>query len=216
MCSHLQALQNFRQGLYETLTRRRDGVMDLLDGLSSQTRATSVAEISLTPHFRRHYSALYKSIDRAYPREVEAKKRCIQAQQAVLGKTLSPQPSGMWCWGIDATSCPRPWAETLSDRQYVYAPTPVPGQKPVTLGHRYSMLSALPPQEGSQSSTWAPPLSVEPIGSLTNDIAVAQKQIRALLHNEACPWFGQRSVPHSAGSILAFFGDEGHSRLPHA
>jgi hypothetical protein len=37
-------------------------LMDLVDALSSNTTARSVVELSLNPHFRRHYTALNKAV----------------------------------------------------------------------------------------------------------------------------------------------------------
>ena len=54
--------QNFRQNLYDSLERNCDSIMDLLDALSGNDRANSVAELSLDPLFRRGYSSLYKAI----------------------------------------------------------------------------------------------------------------------------------------------------------
>ncbi len=54
--------QNFRQNLYDDLERYCDSIMDLLDALSGNDRANSVAELSLDPLFRRGYSSLYKAI----------------------------------------------------------------------------------------------------------------------------------------------------------
>lgn len=54
--------QNFRQNLYDSFEHCCDSVMDLLDALSGNDRATSVAELSLNPLFRRGYSSLYKAI----------------------------------------------------------------------------------------------------------------------------------------------------------
>ena len=55
--------QNFRQNLYDSLEHCCDSIMDLLDALSGNDRANSVAELSLDPLFRRGYGSLYKAIE---------------------------------------------------------------------------------------------------------------------------------------------------------
>ena len=59
MQDHLEALQQFRQALYQSFPYRRDSLLDLLDALSSNERAQSPVELSLHARFRRQYSALY-------------------------------------------------------------------------------------------------------------------------------------------------------------
>jgi hypothetical protein len=51
-------LTQFRQQVYQSFPSRRDALMDLVDTLSSNTAARSVAELSLNALFRREYSAL--------------------------------------------------------------------------------------------------------------------------------------------------------------
>jgi len=53
----------------------------------------------------------------------------------------------------------RLWAETLAERSYQHQPTPIPGRRPVTIGHGYSTLAIIPEARGS----WALPLLHERI-----------------------------------------------------
>jgi hypothetical protein len=57
-------LQQFRHEVYQNFNncKRTDMLMDLVDALSSNTTARSVVELSLNPHFRRHYTALNKAV----------------------------------------------------------------------------------------------------------------------------------------------------------
>ena len=59
----------------------------------------------------------------------------------------------------DHTAWPRPTAYTLRDRTVEHQPTPVPGNRPITLGHGYSSLVWVPEEKGS----WALPLLHERI-----------------------------------------------------
>ncbi|MGD1930885.1 MAG: hypothetical protein ACFB12_18440 [Leptolyngbyaceae cyanobacterium] len=66
MSDHLDALRQFRQGIYASFPYRRDSLLDLLDAFSRNDRARSTVELNLNPCFRRQYSALYKAISQAY------------------------------------------------------------------------------------------------------------------------------------------------------
>ncbi|MEW5768659.1 MAG: hypothetical protein AB1797_13795 [bacterium] len=54
-------LHQFRQELYSNLTYRPDATMDLIDSLSTNSKARSVVELSLSPFFRRSYSSVTDS-----------------------------------------------------------------------------------------------------------------------------------------------------------
>ena len=55
-------LSQFREQVYQNFNKCADSLMDLVDALSSNQHAQSVAELSLEDCFRRDYSALYKGI----------------------------------------------------------------------------------------------------------------------------------------------------------
>ena len=55
-------LPQFREQVYQHFNNRADTLMELVDALSSNQFARSVAELSLVPCFRREYSTLYKGI----------------------------------------------------------------------------------------------------------------------------------------------------------
>lgn len=194
---HLDQFQQFRQALYEGFKSCRDSIFNLIDALCSDSNAQSVVQLSLNPAFERQYSSLYKAVGNAFPSAASgAVENPAQPQLLpAVATTLMPPPAEEpWLWGLDATSYPRLYAETMLDREYVYSPTAVPAQTPVSLGHSYSLLSSLPPAEAQQATSWAVPLSVERIASLTNPLSVAHQQIQALLAAEQAPWFGQFSA----------------------
>jgi hypothetical protein len=59
----------------------------------------------------------------------------------------------------DHTPWPRLWAVTLTGRAYQHQSSPIPGRRPVTIGHGYSTLAVIPERQGS----WALPLLHERI-----------------------------------------------------
>ncbi|MGH2413128.1 MAG: hypothetical protein ACREPR_09355 [Brasilonema sp.] len=63
----IEELSQWRTQLYNALGSRREAVMELLDSLSSNLQASTVAELSLNPLFRRDYNSLYKGIQEFLP-----------------------------------------------------------------------------------------------------------------------------------------------------
>ena len=94
----------------------------------------------------------------------------------------------------DATSLPRPYAEKLEDRHIAYMPNPAPGNKPITVGHKYSVIAILPEKNGPSAPPWAIPLSIEQIPSHQTDKSVAAKQIRTLLTDADLPFLNHLAV----------------------
>lgn len=88
---------------------------------------------------------------------------------------------------VDTTPHPRPHAACLEDRQYVHAPNPVPGQKPVTVGHRYSLLAYLPEKRDPQAPPWSPFLSARRVSSQEDPEEVGCQQVRQLLQVHPAP-----------------------------
>ena len=120
------ALTQFRTELYESLPYRADALMDLIDALSSNTTARSAIELSLNPLFRRQHSSLPDAIDNWFQakasEDVVAERWSRQLMLARLMGPYLPEPTGrpFWLLGIDVTPVPRPFAQTLADRTFIY------------------------------------------------------------------------------------------------
>lgn len=149
-------------------------LMDLVDALSSNTTARSVVELSLNPHFRRHYTALNKAVVvDALPRQQLASLAC-----QTIG---APNKRKFHLLGTDVTSNPRPFADTLPDRGFVYQPNTIKGNKPIAIGHQYSFWAWLPESDPSQKSRWVVPLSMQRVSSQANKEMVGAQQLGDLL-----------------------------------
>ncbi len=156
-----QEFQQFREKLYQSFNYRRDTVMDLVDARSANTTARSPVELSLSPLFPREYSALYKGIQdyrSLSPSNsievIKSQKSQIEARTKAIGELIpTPQQKQFYLWAIDVTPLPRPYAKTLEDRTIIYQPNTVKGNKPINIGHSYSVLTALPEREGVRSKT---------------------------------------------------------------
>lgn len=157
-------------------------LMDLIDALSSNTTARSVVELSLNPHFRRHYTALNKAVRvEALPNQKLARLAC---------QTISaPIKRKFHLLGIDVTSNPRPFADTLPDRGFVYQPNTIKGNKPIAIGHQYSFWAWLPEPALPKTGNWVVPLSMQRVASQANKEMVGAQQLDGLLKDKSLPFW---------------------------
>ena len=182
-------LSQFWQQVYQNFTKRADASKDLLDALSGNTRARSIVELSLEPCFRREHTSLFKAI--AAYRPAWASKSLAQLAAAYLPQ---PQKRPFWLLGVDTTPLARLYAQTLKDRGYVYQPTPLTSNKPVTIGHQYSEVVLLPEREAQRGSAWVVPLSTQRVTSGESKELVGAIQIGVLLDDESLPFHDQLCV----------------------
>jgi hypothetical protein len=189
----LTQLQQFRNEIYEWFSHRADALMDVLDALSSTTTARSVVELSLNPLFRREYSSVHDGIENLFvsrdrTRWDEERQQWEQQLVQVIVPYVPRPQRPFWLLGTDVTSASRPFAVTLSDRMYVYQPNPVKGNKPVTIGHQYSLLAVLPEKARPDEPPWIVPLLVNRVTSTETKRAAGLTQITRLLEDETLPF----------------------------
>jgi hypothetical protein len=194
-------LQQFRSEVYQNFNnyKRTNTLMDLVDALSSNTTAKTVVELTLNPQFQRTYTALNKAI------AVE----CLGEKQIarLAAKTIEqPQTRKFYLIGTDVTSSPRPYAETLPDRGFVYQPNTIKGNKPIAIGHQYSFVAALPERDKAKIGPWVIPLAMQRVTSQANKELVGAEQVKSILEDDKLP-FGKAlcvEVEDSAYSKPAF------------
>ena len=193
-------LEQFREQVYQSFPRCADALMELLDALSSQTTARSVAELSLEASFRREYSSLYAAIDRFFeaPDHTQAAAERREQEQALLHIVAehipSPEAQSYWLFGTDATSVRRQFAHRLADRGFVYQPNAIKGNKPVTIGHQYAVLAHLPKKAESGEPPWVVPLVVRRVSTQEKETEVGLDLLEMLMDDETLPWHGDLSV----------------------
>ena len=193
--------QDFRNKIYKCFSSCSDACMDLLDALAGNTDANSIAELSLSPSFQRSYNSIYKAIKESFNINEEDKNDDEDKlnTSSELIKTVSqliekPQQRPFYLFATDTTPHPRPYAKTLSDRGYIYQPNTVKGNKPINIGHSYSLLSILPEKVTDNDGTWAVPLSGERVSLKTNGVDIASKQIQVVMSDSSLPWYKKLSV----------------------
>jgi hypothetical protein len=167
---HKILLQQFRVELYHTFARRADAMFELIDALAGDVQARSPAEVSLSPAFRRQYASVYDGID-GWQRDELAVKDLL------LRMALVAEGDGLRLIGIDHTPKPRPYADKTSDRGFVHQPTPIKGNKPITIGHDYSVIGQI---DLASRDTWLGLLDLERIATCRTPVEVGLDQLMAL------------------------------------
>jgi hypothetical protein len=161
---HFNKLIQFRQAVYRNLGTARDTLFELSDAVIATPAANSFAELSGSKYFRRCWPSIYEALQDGRPK----RKNLMELYCQNVRTDNRPILAG------DHTAWPRPSAYTLRDRTVEHQPTPVPGNRPITLGHGYSTLIWVPENQGS----WALPLLHERISSKETAFAVASQQLR--------------------------------------
>ena len=90
-----------------------------------------------------------------------------------------PAERPFWLLGLDTTPAVRPFAEKLVDRGVVYYPNPAPGNKPIGVGHRYSVLALLP-ERGPREAPWVVPLRCQRVPTAKKAREVAAAHLRPI------------------------------------
>jgi hypothetical protein len=172
----LSKLATFRQAIYTCFLKAGEVLFELIDALLLSPRLASFPELSCVPVFRRQWPSLYEGLQDGKVDET----KLLETLTEQLPESERPLLVG------DHTAWPHPQARTLQDRSFQHQPTPIKGQKPITLGHGYSTLGVVPtaakagPQEAEQKSagSWFLPLLHERIESDTTPSNKAAEQLK--------------------------------------
>jgi hypothetical protein len=163
-------LADFRRTAYACFTRAADALMNLADALLTDTRARSLAELSLSPFFKRQWPSVYEAFQDANIDRPALLN--VFAQHA----PMPPEPEHLIVGG-DASSILRVQSPTARDRTYVHASNLPEAAKPVRPGWQYSELAILP----AEKSSWAYVLDNCRIQSSATQGEVMAQQLREAL-----------------------------------
>jgi hypothetical protein len=192
--------QDFRQKIYNCFESCSDACMDLLDALAGNTGANSIAELSLSPLFPRSYNSIYKAIKASFNTNIQEENNKVEEQEEkeekepnklirVVSELIDqPQQRPFYLFATDTTPHPRPYAKTLAERGYIYQPNTIKGNKPINIGHCYSILSILPEKGTDSHAAWAVPLSGERVSLEQSGTDVASQQIQSVMSDSSLPW----------------------------
>jgi len=178
--------QSFRNRLFQLFTYRSGATLDLIDATAAETSASSIVKFSLSDLFRRKYSSLTDVLSCLFRSNL---KKTLTSEE-IAGNTLQvtqllaeqcPPPvreNAPAFFAIDCTANPRIYSEKVSDRTSVHAPNHVPGQKPITVGHEYSVLVHLPDNPIDRELHWVIPLSTKRVESHDSGPKVGLTQLK--------------------------------------
>jgi len=199
--------EEFRQQVYNCFESYRDSCMDLLDALAGNTGSKSIVELSLSPLFPRSYNSIYQAIQGAFnttSQKTNQKEETEGTQETqgkedpnkiimkvVSGLIEAPQQRPFYLFGIDTTPQPRPYAKTLAERKYIYQPNTIKGNKPINIGHSYSILSILPEKEVGNTAPWTVPISAQRVPVKKTSVDLGHEQIEAAMSDSSLPWHNQ-------------------------
>lgn len=173
----IEKLERSREKIYETFPVRRDATMNLLDAISAYGhKANSVVALSESIHFERQYPSITDAIANGLPHTPWNK-----TQQIIYNAIHTRKQRTVIV--VDATPQPRQFSHTLSDRHITHAPNPAPGNKPICVGHQYSVLSYLPCYEDRQNTAWLVPLDARRVSSDEKGHEVGMVQIKDFITN---------------------------------
>lgn len=172
MIPEIQNLVSFRQQLYFHFPKRKDAIMNLIDALCSYGhQCNSVVELCLAPCFERQYSSITDAIADGLPHAN------WPAIQKLIFNHFQQDKNAPIKFIVDATPNPRPFAKTLQDRCVTYVPNPAPGNKPIGVGHQYSVVALLHSDLESQQKHWLIPISAQRVPSDTKGNEIGMQQI---------------------------------------
>jgi hypothetical protein len=166
-------IQVFRRGLYNLFLKRSDAIMNLLDALTSNGhRCKSIIQLSNVDCFNRKYSSITDAIADGLP-HADFNKIMKLIYDSVSRKSEAKRHLFI----IDCTPNPRPYARKLVDRHVTHYPNPAPGNKPIVVGHQYSVLTMLPQNHLENAKHWVIPISTKRVESCKKGNEVGMEQI---------------------------------------
>ncbi|WP_269086193.1 transposase [[Phormidium ambiguum] IAM M-71] len=148
---------------------------ELTDAILLTRHAYCLADLSLSPVFRRNWSSIYEALQDCRPQRNKLMRLYIQQ----IPTDVRPILAG------DHTSWSRPDASTLQERTIEHQANNVYGNRPITVGQGYSTIAWIPEDTGS----WALPLRHERITSWESPIDKAVWQLK-----QVCKCLPQRPI----------------------
>jgi len=187
----ISKFQWFRNRLFHLFHYRAGATLDLIDTLAATPTADSIVKLSLSNLFGRTYSSLTDVLSSLFrtnlkksPTDEERREETLKVTQLLaeecVANTVQNDPV---LFAIDCTADPRIYANKVRDRTMVHAPNHVPGQKPITVGHEYSILAYLPDREEDKEKHWVVPLSVKRVESHQSGPEVGLLQLKEIAYH---------------------------------
>jgi hypothetical protein len=167
-------IQQFRNAVYQSLLKRQDAVLDLIDALTVAGHVESPVALSEETPFRREFSMVYDTLRNAVI-DFDALLHTLLAFQPDDSETIG----GYEVYGLDATKDERPDAETLPERVSLKSQK----DEPLVYGHKYSWLVRLV----HWGTSWVAPQDTQRIVPELSDNQVGSQQIKELAERNPKP-----------------------------
>ena len=159
--SEINDLYKFRAELYKLFPSRRDAITELIDAISSYGYCCkSIVELCEAPSFTREYTSITDAVSDGLG-SADFKK----IENLVFDHCTKGYANDYYLFGTDGTPNPRPHAKTLEDRSIIHASNCTPGQKPIALGHQYSVTAWMPMDEADKNKHWLVPIAAARVPS---------------------------------------------------
>lgn len=159
--------QQFRTAVYQSILKRADAILDLIDALTVAGHVDSPVALSEEAPFRRKFSSIFDTLLHG-EFDFDLLLQALQEYQP----TNSERMAGYEVYALDCTPNERPEAETLEDRGSLKTEK----NEPVRFGHKYSWLVRLI----NWGTSWAAPLDVRRVETDLTDSQVARVQVEEL------------------------------------
>jgi len=160
-------IQQFRNAVYQSLLKRPDAVLDLIDALTVAGHVESPVTLSEQTPFRRKFSMVYDILSHAVI-DLDALLHTLLTFQPADSETIA----GYEVYALDATKDERPEAETLPERVSLKSQK----DEPLVYGHKYSWLVRLV----RRGSSWVAPADMIRIDPELSDSQVGSQQVKEL------------------------------------
>jgi len=140
---NFNTLKQVRKQIYDSFERGADALFNLCDALLCEDQARSLPELSQSPNFERAWPSLYQALS-------DGLINVAMLRQAWVKALLSGVPLGKTVWlSVDASSIPRPEAQTSADRGIIHVANLPRAVKPISVGWQFSTVMLLPEQPSS-------------------------------------------------------------------
>ncbi|HYG33858.1 MAG TPA: transposase [Clostridia bacterium] len=160
-------IQQFRTAVYQSIVKRADALLDLIDALTVAGHVDSPVALSEEAPFRRKFSSIFDTL-RQGEFDFDLLLQALHAHQPRDSETIA----GYEVYGLDCTPNPRSEAETLEDRGSLKTQK----EDPVSYGHKYSWLVRLV----KWGTSWGAPVDVRRVETSLTDSTVARVQVQEL------------------------------------
>jgi hypothetical protein len=163
-------LAEFRQAVYQSLTRWADALFELMDAvLCTPGPVTSLPELSLSLVHRRGHGSTYAAL-------ADGRVDVDRLRMALAGLDLPRSSDGQLRLAVDVTPWPRPDAECSPQRCHCHRPCRCDGVRQTIPGWPYQVVAVLE----SGRSSWTAPLDAVRLAPGDDATEVTAAQIRGV------------------------------------